>query len=86
MRQICNLIYHRLTDGKSAAERAEIDVLLTEPRDKEKMIAKQNAEAMKQLMGTAPAGMIRPPLAKPEPGMPAPITPRKEVKPDGADR
>lgn len=55
MQQICNIVYHLLTEGKTTAERAQLDVLLTDPADKEKMIARQNAEAMKALSGM---GMI----------------------------
>jgi hypothetical protein len=63
MREICNLVYFILSDGKTTAQKAELDVLLTDPAEKEKMIARQNAEAMKALGGM---GMLMPPPARPK--------------------
>ena len=62
MEQICNLVYFMLTDGKTAVQKAELDVLLSPPEDKDEMLAKQNAAAMKQLEGM---------------GLPLPMRPRK---------
>lgn len=61
MRQICNLVYSVLTEGMTAAQKAEIDVLLSGPEDREEMIAKQNAIAMKAIGGV---GMLVPPPPK----------------------
>jgi hypothetical protein len=57
MRQLCNLAYHRMTDGKSAAQVAEIDTLLADPKDRELAIAEQNRIAM----GEIGIGMVGPP-------------------------
>lgn len=61
MRQVCNVVYHVLTDGRTTAQIAELDVALSDPRDREKMIGRQNVEAMKQLQATGGHGFIRPP-------------------------
>jgi hypothetical protein len=60
MGQVCNLVYHRLTEGKSAPQKAEFDAMLVSPADKEEAIARQNEAAMKQLMGGG-VGFIPPP-------------------------
>jgi hypothetical protein len=57
MRQICNLVYFMLADGKTPPQIAELDTLLAGPDEKEEMLARQNAEAMKALG----AGFIPPP-------------------------
>lgn len=49
MHQICNLVYHILAEGRTTAQKAELDVLLSDPEDRERMVARQNAEAMKAL-------------------------------------
>lgn len=69
MEQICNLVYFRLTDGKTQAQIAELEVILSDPMDRERMIQRQNAESMKALGGF---GMIAP---KP------PAVPRRRTQP-----
>jgi len=64
MRQICSLVYHILTDEKSTAEIAQLDVLLADPKDKEKMLARQNAEAMKALGAMGALTPLPPPAPK----------------------
>lgn len=61
MKQICNLVYFHMTDGKTPAQVAEIDVMLAPREDKQRLIEIQNAEAMKSLGGF---GMIPPPRRK----------------------
>jgi hypothetical protein len=51
MKQICNLVYRTLTDGMSKVQIAEFETRLADPKEKEEMIARQNAEAMKALSG-----------------------------------
>jgi hypothetical protein len=51
MKQICNLAYHTLADGKTTVQIAELDAQLSPPDKKDEMIARQNAEAMKSLAG-----------------------------------
>lgn len=63
MREVCNLVYFKLTDGKSPPQIAEFDALIADPEDREEMIARQNAQAMRQLQaGMSPGmGFIPPP-------------------------
>lgn len=61
MRQICNLVYFHFTDGRTAPQIAEFDVLLSDPTEKEDMLARQNAEAMKALQSVSGGGFIPPP-------------------------
>ncbi len=62
MEQICNLVYFSLTENKTPAQIAELNVLLSDPRDREKMLERQNALAMEQLGGL---GMVGPPPGGP---------------------
>jgi hypothetical protein len=67
MRQICNLAYAILIENRTTAQIAELDVILSGPEDKEKMLERQNVVAMRELeaqMGGV--GM----LVKPPPGGP----------------
>lgn len=59
MRQVCNVVYHVLTDGKTPPQIAELEVALSDPRDRDKMVGQQNEESMKQLQTLA--GFIPPP-------------------------
>jgi hypothetical protein len=59
MRQLCNLAYHQMIDGKSAAQIAEIDTLLTDPQEREMAVAEQNRIAMEALLSGP--GMLGPP-------------------------
>lgn len=65
MKEVCDLVYFILTDGKTPAQVAELNVLLSDPKEKEEMVARQNAEAMK-VLGAGP-GMLVPPRRKPRP-------------------
>lgn len=81
MQQICNLVYAILIENRTTAQIAELDVLLSGPEDKEKMIERQNIEAMKQLeaqMGGA--GM----LIAPPPGGPRRKRPDPPLRNSGA--
>lgn len=49
MKQICDLVYFVLSDGRTAPQIAELNTLLAGPDEKEEMLARQNAEAMKAL-------------------------------------
>jgi hypothetical protein len=60
MSEICDLVYFVLTDGKTEPQIAELDALLSDPRDKEAMIAKQNEAAMRALGGHGFIGPPRP--------------------------
>lgn len=67
MRQICNMAYAILIENRTTAQIAELDVMLSGPEDKEKMIERQNIAAMQQLqaqMGGAGA-LIQPPPGGP---------------------
>lgn len=64
MHEICNLVYFVLSDGKTTAQKAELDVLLSDPADKEKMLARQNAEAMKALGAQGLMPLVPPPRPK----------------------
>lgn len=66
MEQICNLVYFTLTDGKSRPEIAELEVLLSDPKDKETMISRQNEIAMEQLMSMGGLGMLAPSPSPPQ--------------------
>lgn len=70
MEQICNLVYFTLTDDRSTAQIAELDAMLSDPRDRQKMIDRQNAIAMQQLM-SSPVGMVGPPAGGPTPVRPS---------------
>jgi hypothetical protein len=61
MKQVCSLVYHLLTDGKTAPQIAEVETLLASPEEKDEMQARQNAAAMSALRGMGPAGFIAPP-------------------------
>jgi len=64
MQEVCDLVYFMLTDGKTPAQVAELNVLLSDPKEKEEMLARQNAEAMKALgLGV---GMLIPPVRRPK--------------------
>ena len=57
MKQICSLVYFVLCDGRTGPQIAELNTLLAGPDEKEEMLARQNAEAMKALG----QGFIAPP-------------------------
>lgn len=57
MREVCNLVYFKLTDGKSPPQIAEFDALIADPKDREEMTARQNAQAMRQLQAGLGPGM-----------------------------
>lgn len=68
MEQICNLVYYTLTEHSTTAQKAELDVALSDPKDREKMLERQNAIAMQQLMSQGgSSGMIVPPRPKGQP-------------------
>lgn len=66
MQEVCNLVYHLLADGRTTAQKAELDVLLSDPADKERMLARQNAEAMKALGMTGLKPLVPVPPKKAE--------------------
>lgn len=59
MRQVCNLVYHTLSEGRTAPQIAELEASLADPREREMKIGQQNEEAMKALQ--AMGGFIPPP-------------------------
>lgn len=61
MRQICNIVYHEITDGKTKAQITEVEVALTDPRDRAEVIERQNVESMRQLQSMGASGFIPPP-------------------------
>ena len=60
MEQICNLVYHTLAENRTTVQLAELDVLLSDPKDKERMLERQNATAMDALMSMGDVGMVGP--------------------------
>ena len=69
MRQLCNLAYAVLLENRTTAQIAELEMLLTEPIKKEKLMEKQNEEAMRELARRMPPGigLLVPPGAKRKP-------------------
>lgn len=66
MREICDLVYFVLSDGRTPAQKAELDTLLAGPDEKEEMLARQNAEAMKAIQAMGGGGFIPPPRRPPK--------------------
>jgi len=62
MRQILNLVFATLAEGRNTVEMAQLNAALAPPEDKEKALAQSNMAAMQQLGGM--------------PGM-TPLVPRK---------
>lgn len=73
MRQICNLGYALLRENRTVPQLAELEMLLTEPDKKAELVEKQNAESMRALARSLPAGV----------GllMPLPSVPPKKIDP-----
>lgn len=57
MQQLCNLAYALLLENRTTAQIAELEMMLTEPVDKEKLMEKQNQEAMRELGRRMPPGL-----------------------------
>ena len=68
MKQLCNLAYALLLENRTEAQRAELEMLLTEPIGKEELMEKQNQDAMRELERRMPpgVGLLIPPGAKPK--------------------
>jgi len=75
MKQLCNLAYALLLENRTEAQKAELEMLLTEPIGKEELMEKQNQAAMRELERRMPSGLglLIPPGAKPK------------SKPEGSD-
>ena len=56
-RQLCNLAYATLAEGRNRAQLAELETLLADPKDKQEAIDRMNAESMSALG----IGLIAPP-------------------------
>jgi hypothetical protein len=69
LRQLVNFAYYNLSHALDRAQKAELDAALAGPQEREKVIDRQNMEAMRQLGGF---GLIAPP-------------PRRPPKPTGQD-
>ena len=57
MRQLCNLAYAVLRENRTPAQLAELEMLLTDPKEKAELMEKQNAESMKELGRALPPGV-----------------------------
>jgi hypothetical protein len=64
MRQVCNLAYAMLIEGRSKPQIAELEVMLTEPSKKDEMIQRQNAEAMEGLLALPQGGGLLVPMPR----------------------
>jgi hypothetical protein len=53
LRQLCNLAYVTLAEGRDRTQLAELDALLAPPEDKERARDKMNQQAMTSLGGFA---------------------------------
>ena len=53
LREVCNLVYMTLADGRDRPEMAELDRMLAPPEEQEKVMGQINRESMAAL-GLAP--------------------------------
>ncbi len=52
-----NLVYHTLTHNLNGAQKAQFDLELVPPKERERLRDRQNADALKQLAAMGPKEM-----------------------------
>lgn len=64
VKQLCNLVYADLMDGRNPVQKAEMEVLLAPPDEREKAEARKGRLAQEALMGMGMPPPPRPPVKR----------------------